>query len=82
MLQIRLLEQLELADKSFHANDLAFAYIRLALVEEAAGHAEAEQRALAQARARIRQTHSRNTVPTDDELENGLRRLDRALDNL
>jgi hypothetical protein len=82
MLQIRLLEQLELADKSFHANDLVFAYIRLAMVEEAAGQTEAEQRALAQARARIKQTHFRNTVPTDDELENGLRQLDRALDNL
>jgi hypothetical protein len=82
MLQIQLLEQLELADKSFHANELAFAYIRLAMVEEAAGRPEAEQRALAQARARIQQTHSRNAESTDDELENGVRRVDRAIDNL
>jgi hypothetical protein len=82
MLQIQLLEQLELADKSFHANDLPFAYIRLAMVEEAAGRPEDEQRALAQARARLRRTHSRNEEPTDDELENAVRRLDRALDNL
>jgi hypothetical protein len=58
MLQIHLLEQLELADKSFHANDLGFAYVRLAMVEEAAGRTEAEQRALAQARARWK-THPR-----------------------
>jgi len=81
-LQIHLLEQLELADKSFHANDLPFAYVRLAMVEQAAGRPEAEQQALAQARARIRQTLPRSGEPTDDELENGVRRLDRALDNL
>src|ERR1700722_14274096 len=34
MLQIRLLEQLELADKSFHPRELFWAYPRLAMVEE------------------------------------------------
>jgi hypothetical protein len=82
MLQIQLLEQLELADKSFQANELAFAYIRLAMVEEAAGRREAERQALARARARIGQTHSRNEERTDDQLENDVRRLDRAIDDL
>jgi hypothetical protein len=82
MLQIQFLEQLELADKSFHANELAFAYIRLAMVEEAAGRPEAKQRAFAQARVRLRQTHSRNEEHTDDELENAVTRVDIAIDNL
>jgi hypothetical protein len=82
MLQIQLLEQLELADKSFHAHDLAFAYIRLAMVEEAAGRPAAEQRALAQARVRYRQMHSRNDELTDDELRNAVERSDGVIDNL
>ncbi len=81
MLQIQLLEQLELADKSFHADDLAFAYTRLAMVEEAAGRPEAEQRGLAQAKARYRQMHSRSGERTDDDLKNAVKRMDRALDN-
>jgi hypothetical protein len=79
-LQIQLLEQLELADKSFHADELALAYIRLAMVEEAAGRPEAEQQALAQAKARWR-THSGEEL-TDDELRNAVKRLDRAFDNM
>jgi len=81
MLQIQLLEHLELADKSFHADDLAFAYIRLAMVEEAARRPEAEQRGLAQARARYRQIHSRSEERTDDDLKSAVKRMDRALDN-
>jgi hypothetical protein len=81
MLQIQLLDELELADKSFHADELPLAYIRLAIVEEAAGRPEAEQRALAQARAR-RQTHSRKEELTDEELKNAVKRIDGALDNL
>jgi len=81
MLQIQLLEQLELADRSFHANELALAYIRLAMVEEAAGRPEAEQRALAQARARW-QTHSRKEELTDEELKNAAKRIDGAVDDL
>jgi hypothetical protein len=82
ILQIHLLVQLEFADKSFHASELAFAYVRLAMVEQGAGRAEAEHRALAQARARLRQIHSPNEEPTDDELENAVRRSDRAIGNL
>lgn len=82
MLQIQLLEQLELADKSFHANELAFAYARLAMVEKVAGQAEAEQHALAQARARDKRDHPRSAELTDDELESFVKRLDRAFDKL
>jgi len=82
MLQIQLLEQLERVDKSFHADDLAFAYIRLAMIEEAAGQPAAEQRALAQARVRHRQMHSRNDELTDEELRNAVKRSDGVKDNL
>src|SRR5271163_3489877 len=52
MLQIRLLERLEQADKTFREDGrLWLAYIRLAMIEEAAGHSDAEQSALTQARA-------------------------------
>jgi hypothetical protein len=82
MLQIQLLEQLELADKSFHADGLALAYTRLAMVEEAAGQTEAEHRALAYARARDKRDHFRSQELTDDELRNVVKRMDRAFDNL
>lgn len=81
MLQIQLIEQLELADKSFNSDELALAYVRLAMIEEAAGRPDAEQRALVQARARW-QMHSRKEELTDEELKNNVKRLDRALDNL
>ena len=80
MLQIHLLEQLESADKAFHANELGPAYIRLAMIEEAAGRPDAEQRALAQARARYQGAHPRSEELTDEELKDGIRRLDRAVD--
>jgi len=82
LLQIHLLEQLESVDKTFHAYELAFAYIRLAMVEEAAGQPEAEQQALALARARYKQTQSRSEDMTDDELKNAVRRIDQALGKL
>ena len=56
--------------------------IRLAMVEEAAGRPAAEQRALAQARVRYRQMHSRNDELTDDELRNAVERSDGVIDNL
>jgi len=80
ILQIRLLEQLELADKSFHADELAFAYIRLATIEEAAGRTDGEQLALLQARARWK-PHPRDKEVTDDDLKNALRRSDKLVDN-
>jgi hypothetical protein len=80
MLQIQLLERLELADNSFHAQDLTFAYVRLAMIEKAAGRPEAAQRALAQAKARDKRDHFRNVELTDDELKSVVERLDRAFD--
>ncbi len=82
ILQIQLLEQLELADTSFHANDLAFAYTRLAMVEEAAGRPDAAQRALAQARARYKKVHSRSEELTDDALKNVVKQSDKVIGNL
>lgn len=83
MFQIHLLEQLELADKTFHEDkELASAYVRLAMVEEAAGQPDAEQRALAQARAIHKRVHACCEELTDNDLKNGVKRLDQALDNL
>jgi hypothetical protein len=82
MLQIQLLEQLERLERSFHGDQLVFAYTRLAMVEEAAGRPDSGQRALAQARACYRQMHARSKDLTDDELKNAVKRSDRALDNL
>ncbi len=82
IMQINLLEQLELADKSFHADELALAYIRLAMVVDAAGRPEAAQRALDQARLRYRQMHSRNAELTDDELKNLVKQSDRLMAGL
>jgi hypothetical protein len=83
MLQIHLLERLELADRTFRADtDLAFAYIRLAMIEEASGQPEAEQSALAQARACYKQLHSRSAEMTDDEMKKAVERLDQAADQL
>ena len=83
MLQIRVLEQLELADRAFHADgELGFAYTRLAMIEQAEGHSEAEQRALAKARARYKRQHPRSEELTDNDLENGVKRVDQALDKL
>jgi len=78
MLQIGLLEQLEQADKSFHAKELAFAYARLGMIEEVAGQTEAERRALAQARARDKRDRFRSEELTDDELRNVVKRMDRG----
>jgi hypothetical protein len=80
MLQIQLLEQLERADGSFHAQDLTFAYVRLAMIEKAAGRPDAERRALGQAKARDNREHIRNVEMTDDKLESDVERLDRAFD--
>jgi hypothetical protein len=83
LLQIDLLERLEQADKTFHEDGaVEFAYIRLAMIEEAAGQPDAEQHALAQARARYRRVHSSSEEMTDDELKKVVKRLDQAADNL
>jgi len=83
LLQIHLLEGLEQADKTFHEDGaVEFAYIRLAMIEEAADQPDAEQHALAQARARYRRVHSSSEEMTDDELKKVVKRLDQAADNL
>jgi len=83
MLQIHLLEQLGLADNTFSGDrDLAFAYIRLAMIEEAVGQPEAEQRALTQARVHYNQLSSGGADVTDDQLKNLVRRLDQAADKM
>lgn len=79
MFQIHLLEQLEKADSSFRADELGWAYTRLAMIEEAAGHPEAEKSTLAQARASYSRRHPGAAELTDDEMKNGVRRVDQAL---
>jgi hypothetical protein len=83
MLQIRLLEQLEQADKTYHEDGtLWLAYIRLAMIEEAAGRPDAEKSALTQARAIHSPNYPHDQEPTSDELKNGVLRLDKEFDNL
>jgi hypothetical protein len=83
VLQIHLLEQLEQADNTFRAEGrLWLAYIRLAMIEEAAGRPDAQRSALAQARALYYRDHPRGQEQTYDELTNAVLRLDRAADNL
>jgi hypothetical protein len=83
VLQIHLLEQLRLADKAFQADmELGKAYTRLALIEEAAGQPEAEQRALGQARASYKRAHSSSKEPTDDEMKRAITLMDSAADRL
>jgi len=85
MLQIRVLEQLEAADKDFHGSELGLAYTRLAMIEEAAGRPDAEKQALAQARARYERFRTQR-VPsqreelTDEKMKTLLKRLDEAAD--
>ncbi len=82
MVQIHLLEQLGKADKTFHQNGwLSLAYIRLAMIEEAAGRLDAEQKALAQARALYGRDHPDGQSQTYDELKSTDLRFDKALDN-
>ena len=83
MLQIQLIEQLEQADKTFRDDGtLWLAYTRLAMIEEAAGRPDAEQSALAQARALYDRDHPRGHGRTYDELKGAVLELDRAADNL
>jgi hypothetical protein len=61
---------------------LSFAYIRLAMIEEAAARPDAEQDAVDQARALYNRDHHDGQGLTFDELKNAVLRLDRAADNL
>jgi hypothetical protein len=84
MLQIRLLEQLAQAGKTFRegGGELWLAYIRLAMIEEAAGRPDAEQSAMTQARALYNRDHPHGQEQTYDELKNVILRFDKAADNL
>jgi hypothetical protein len=83
MLQIHLLEQLELADKTFHEDsELGLAYIRLAMIEEASGHPENERPALVRARACYEKSFPGRQHGTDAELKDIVKKLDQAADKL
>jgi hypothetical protein len=83
MIQIRLLEQLEMADKAFHADiELGPAYSRLALIEEAAGRYDAEKQALVSARACYKRISPNAEDWTDDKLKDAVKTMDKAIDQL
>jgi hypothetical protein len=83
MLQIHLLEELERADKTFREDGrLWLAYVRLAMIEEAAGRPDAERSALTEAKALYNRDHPRGQGLTYDESKDAVLRLDRAADNL
>ncbi|MBV9144945.1 MAG: hypothetical protein JO065_03445 [Acidobacteria bacterium] len=83
--EIKLRQQL----KDYEASDpvlervmdggLAFAFIRLAMVEEAAGRGTEEQIAFDRARVLMKKAHPNETL-TDDDLRNTVRKFDAATD--
>jgi len=82
LLQIRTLEQLQQTTSDPGSDgQLGFAYTRLAMIEEASGHAEAERSALDRARLWFKRAHPRDEL-TDEQLKDGLKRWDGALDRL
>jgi len=82
LLQIKLLGQLErLAHDSSTESNLGFAYTRLALIEEAAGQADAERSALDQARTWFTRARPRDEH-TDQQMEDSLKRLDKVFEQI
>ena len=76
LLEISVLEQLRVATSDTPAQGrLGFAYIRLAMVEEAAGNKEAERRAMEQARAWFPPPRPGHEL-SDDQLKQALNRMD------
>jgi hypothetical protein len=85
MFQIHLLEQLQKVDRAFRAyevGELGWAYTRLAMIEEAAGHPEAETSALANARTILKQARPGKEELTDDKLKDGVKRMDQIAERL
>ena len=82
LLQIKVLQLLERSHKGA-ANELQLgsAYVRLSMIEEAAGDNAAEQAALQQARSYFKRLHPEREQ-TDDRLKGDLRKMDDFLDNL
>jgi len=82
LLQIRTIEQLEqVARDPGSDRQLGFAYIRLAMIEEASGQTEAERSALDQARRWFKGVHPRDEL-TDEQLKDALKRWDGAFGRL
>jgi hypothetical protein len=80
LLQIKILEHLErLAHETSNESWLGFAYTRLAVIEESAGQADAERRALDQARTWFTRAHPRDEH-TDQQMKDTLKRLDKVLE--
>jgi hypothetical protein len=82
LLEIKILGQLERAapDPSSEGK-FGLAYTRLAMIEEAAGQAEAERRALDQARERFERAYPRKGL-TDEQMKSTLKLLDESSDRL
>jgi hypothetical protein len=86
LLELKLLDQLHRAahDSSSESQlglAYTFAYIRLAMIEEAAGQTEAERRAMDEAKVRFNRKRPNEEV-TDEQMKNALKRFDAASDRL
>ncbi len=80
LLEIKILGQLErAAPDSSSEGQSGFAYTRLAMIEEAAGQAEAERRALDQAKEWFGRAHPREGL-TGEQMKSALKLLDEASD--
>jgi hypothetical protein len=83
MLEIHLLEQLEQADNTFRGDGhLWLAYVRLAMIEESSGRADAERIALDRAKAIYHRDRPLGQEVPYGELKNTVLKLDKAADNL
>jgi hypothetical protein len=82
LLEIKILEQLQRAAPDPSAEgQFGLAYTRLAMIEQAAGQAGAERRALDQARQWFERSHPRE-VPTDEQMKSRLKLMDEASSQL
>jgi hypothetical protein len=90
LLEIKLLEQLERVARQTGGSgvvsasediQLALAYTRQALIEEADGQSEAARRDLDQAKSRLNR-HRTEKVVTDEQMKDTLKRFDAASDSI
>lgn len=80
LLQIRVLQLLERSHQdSGNEEQLGSAYVRLSMIEEAAGQKAAERAALDQARAYFKRLDP-TPESTDDQMKSAVRQMDELLD--
>lgn len=78
--EIQILQLLEKATHGrYHSAELWVAYTRLAMIEESSNHLDAARSAIAQAKLWLKMDHP-GREPTEDQMKQGVRGMDDALD--